>query len=46
LELMWYGLRPAFVADSVDNIAVQAGFSPASSWARSHRRWSAPDRAA
>ena len=25
LELMWYGLRPAFVADSVDNIAVHAG---------------------
>jgi acetylornithine deacetylase/succinyl-diaminopimelate desuccinylase-like protein len=25
LELMWYGLRPAFVAESVDNIAVHAG---------------------
>ena len=25
LELMWFGLRPAFVADSVDNIAIQAG---------------------
>ena len=25
LELMWYGLRPAFVADSVDNVAVHAG---------------------
>ena len=25
LELMWYGLRPAFVADSVDNPAVHAG---------------------
>jgi len=25
LELMWYGLRPAFVADSVDNAAVHAG---------------------
>jgi acetylornithine deacetylase/succinyl-diaminopimelate desuccinylase-like protein len=25
LELLWYGLRPAFVADSVDNIAVHAG---------------------
>ena len=25
LELMWFGLRPAYVADKVDNIAVQAG---------------------
>jgi acetylornithine deacetylase/succinyl-diaminopimelate desuccinylase-like protein len=25
LELMWYGLRPAFVAASVDNVAVHAG---------------------
>ena len=25
LELLWYGLRPAFVADSVDNVAVHAG---------------------
>jgi len=25
LELMWYGLRPAFVADSVDTVAIQAG---------------------
>ncbi len=25
LELLWYGLRPAFVADSVDNAAVHAG---------------------
>jgi hypothetical protein len=25
LELMWFGLRPAFVADSVDNAAVHAG---------------------
>jgi len=25
LELMWYGLRPAFVAESVDNVAVHAG---------------------
>ena len=25
LELIWYGLRPAFVADSVDNVAVHAG---------------------
>ena len=25
LELMWFGLRPAFVADSVDNVAVHAG---------------------
>ncbi len=25
LELMWYGLRPAFVADNVDNVAVHAG---------------------
>lgn len=25
LELMWFGLRPAFVADSVDNVAIQAG---------------------
>lgn len=25
LQLMWYGLRPAFVADSVDNVAVHAG---------------------
>ncbi len=25
LELMWYGLRPAFVADTVDNPAVHAG---------------------
>ncbi|HUQ86580.1 MAG TPA: hypothetical protein VM096_03415 [Vicinamibacterales bacterium] len=25
LELLWYGLRPAYVAESVDNIAVQAG---------------------
>jgi len=25
LELMWYGLRPAYVADSVDNVAVHAG---------------------
>jgi acetylornithine deacetylase/succinyl-diaminopimelate desuccinylase-like protein len=25
LELVWYGLRPAFVADSVDNVAVHAG---------------------
>ena len=25
LQLMWFGLRPAFVADSVDNIAIQAG---------------------
>ncbi|MBY0492647.1 MAG: peptidase dimerization domain-containing protein [Cyanobacteria bacterium] len=25
LELMWYGLRPAFVAESVDNVAIHAG---------------------
>jgi hypothetical protein len=25
LELMWFGLRPAYLAESVDNIAVQAG---------------------
>ncbi len=25
LELMWFGLRPAFVAKSVDNVAVHAG---------------------
>ncbi|HEX8028287.1 MAG TPA: hypothetical protein VF491_07500 [Vicinamibacterales bacterium] len=25
LELMWYGLRPAYVAKSVDNVAVHAG---------------------
>jgi acetylornithine deacetylase/succinyl-diaminopimelate desuccinylase-like protein len=25
LELLWYGLRPAYVAESVDNIAVHAG---------------------
>lgn len=25
LELMWFGLRPAFVADSVDTVAIQAG---------------------
>jgi len=25
LELIWYGLRPAYVAESVDNIAIQAG---------------------
>jgi acetylornithine deacetylase/succinyl-diaminopimelate desuccinylase-like protein len=25
LELMWYGLRPAFIAESVDNVAVHAG---------------------
>ena len=25
LELMWYGLRPAYVAESVDNAAVHAG---------------------
>jgi acetylornithine deacetylase/succinyl-diaminopimelate desuccinylase-like protein len=25
LELLWYGLRPAFVAQSVDNVAVHAG---------------------
>jgi acetylornithine deacetylase/succinyl-diaminopimelate desuccinylase-like protein len=25
LELMWFGLRPAVVADSVDNVAVHAG---------------------
>jgi acetylornithine deacetylase/succinyl-diaminopimelate desuccinylase-like protein len=25
LELMWFGLRPAFVAESVDNAAVHAG---------------------
>ena len=25
LELLWYGLRPAFVAESVDNAAVHAG---------------------
>lgn len=25
LELVWYGLRPAFVADSVDTVAVHAG---------------------
>ncbi len=25
LELMWYGLRPAFVAESVDTVAVHAG---------------------
>jgi acetylornithine deacetylase/succinyl-diaminopimelate desuccinylase-like protein len=25
LELMWFGLRPAFVAESVDNVAVHAG---------------------
>jgi len=25
LELMWFGLRPAFVADSVDTVAVHAG---------------------
>lgn len=25
LELMWFGLRPAYVAESVDNVAVHAG---------------------
>jgi acetylornithine deacetylase/succinyl-diaminopimelate desuccinylase-like protein len=25
LELIWYGLRPAYVAESVDNVAIQAG---------------------
>lgn len=25
LELVWYGLRPAFVADNIDNVAVHAG---------------------
>ena len=25
LELIWFGLRPAFVAESVDNVAVHAG---------------------
>jgi acetylornithine deacetylase/succinyl-diaminopimelate desuccinylase-like protein len=25
LELLWFGLRPAFVAESVDNVAVHAG---------------------
>ncbi len=25
LELMWFGLRPAFVAETVDNVAVHAG---------------------
>ncbi len=25
LELMWFGLRPAFVAESVDNAAIHAG---------------------
>jgi hypothetical protein len=25
LELVWYGLRPAYVAKSVDNVAIQAG---------------------
>ena len=25
LELMWYGLRPAYVAESVDNVAVHTG---------------------
>jgi hypothetical protein len=25
LELIWYGLRPAYVAESVDNVAVHAG---------------------
>lgn len=25
LEMMWFGLRPAYVAESVDNIAVHAG---------------------
>jgi acetylornithine deacetylase/succinyl-diaminopimelate desuccinylase-like protein len=25
LELMWFGVRPAFVAESVDNVAVHAG---------------------
>jgi acetylornithine deacetylase/succinyl-diaminopimelate desuccinylase-like protein len=25
LELVWYGLRPAYVAESVDNVAVHAG---------------------
>jgi acetylornithine deacetylase/succinyl-diaminopimelate desuccinylase-like protein len=25
LELVWFGLRPAFVAESVDNVAVHAG---------------------
>ncbi|MCC7126705.1 MAG: peptidase M20 [Acidobacteria bacterium] len=25
LELLWYGLRPAYVAESVDNVAVHAG---------------------
>ena len=25
LELMWFGLRPAFVADSVDTVAIHAG---------------------
>ncbi|MBM3808896.1 MAG: peptidase M20 [Acidimicrobiia bacterium] len=25
LELLWYGLRPAFIAASVDNVAVHAG---------------------
>ena len=25
VELMWFGLRPAFVADNVDTVAIQAG---------------------
>lgn len=25
LELMWYGLRPAYVAENIDNVAVHAG---------------------
>jgi acetylornithine deacetylase/succinyl-diaminopimelate desuccinylase-like protein len=25
LELLWYGLRPAYVAESVDNVAIHAG---------------------
>ncbi|MGE3275771.1 MAG: peptidase M20 [Vicinamibacterales bacterium] len=25
LELMWFGLRPAYVADNVDTVAIQAG---------------------
>jgi acetylornithine deacetylase/succinyl-diaminopimelate desuccinylase-like protein len=25
LELIWYGLRPAYVAESVDNVAIHAG---------------------
>lgn len=25
LELVWYGLRPAFVAENIDNVAVHAG---------------------